>query len=244
MKCSVRLILQKSKVANDDDELDKNAENLKNSIIASCIEQDYLKDLMPIYAHTIACAEQHPEQVNNEIRNALTHLARCAHEHRDIGKARIQIEKAQGHFERAKKDCLKISIAILHDRVRETIAEVEYIEGAINSKYKKKFVNLQKKRQSAFEKETIDDTTGCVADLLNIVNDLDDLEEQILTEYTNLNTGVGKIRKLFYTAIKAHEFKAQMLLILTLSGSFLYTFSNFFAASFIEFTKYINSLTL
>ncbi len=61
------------------------------------------------YAYTITIAQTLPLQVNNEIRNAVSHLAR-AHEAEDGETRDRQAQKALDHLERASRDCLKVAL--------------------------------------------------------------------------------------------------------------------------------------
>lgn len=84
-----------------------------SSRILEVIKEDFHNDFMDVYALTISLTDKHPEQANNEIRNALNHLARALMI--DTPQDALeQITKAQGHIERAKRDCLKISLINRH----------------------------------------------------------------------------------------------------------------------------------
>lgn len=76
----------------------------------------YHEDFTEYYATVIALTEQMPEQINNEIRNAFSHLARV-NAAASLDEAKSEAEKAQAHVERACRDCLKASIIFVHDDI-------------------------------------------------------------------------------------------------------------------------------
>lgn len=76
----------------------------------------YHEDFTEYYATVIALTEQMPEQINNEIRNAFSHLARVQTATSQV-EAEKEAEKAQAHVERACRDCLKASIIAVHDDI-------------------------------------------------------------------------------------------------------------------------------
>jgi hypothetical protein len=68
------------------------------------------------FATVISLTEIIPEQMNNDIRNALSHLLRI-----NIVQTELEIfseaDKAIGHIEIACRDCLKICISEVHDKI-------------------------------------------------------------------------------------------------------------------------------
>lgn|GEM_PF-6668173 len=76
----------------------------------------FSKDFTKFYATVIEITEKLPEQINNEIRNAFSHLAR-ANESDDIEAIKAECDKSRDHIERANRDCLKCSIITLRDRI-------------------------------------------------------------------------------------------------------------------------------
>tara|TARA_R110001592_G_scaffold344464_1_gene635692 strand:+ start:6373 stop:6978 length:606 start_codon:yes stop_codon:yes gene_type:complete len=157
-----------------------------DAAIISCIIKEYYDDLLNWYGLTISLTEKHVEQVNNEIRNALTHLSRASFME-DADSFNGELSKAKGHFERGKKDCLKLCILELHERLRSTIKGIEIREGALKSEYRKRLVNLEKLRKEAFIKESKNDGTGTIEHLEKIIIDLMELEEQLLEAYPTAN---------------------------------------------------------
>lgn len=164
----------------------------KDGLICDCINTKYYDDLLNIYGLTISIVEKHVEQVNNEIRNALTHLSR-ARNAKSKKAFKEEIKRAEGHFERAKKDCLKVCILELHKRLMRSIYLVEFSQGTIKSDIKLRLRTLEKERKDAFIKEGKNDSKGSTDLLEKITYDLLDLEDQITTTYPKAFTALGKI---------------------------------------------------
>src|SRR5579875_3001772 len=85
--------------------------------IGTILECDIHGRLQDFYAGAVALTEKQPDQVNNEVRNAVTHMARayCADTR---AAADQQLNQAVSHIERAMRDCLKLSVIELHDRIQ------------------------------------------------------------------------------------------------------------------------------
>jgi hypothetical protein len=68
------------------------------------------------FAKVISLTEIIPEQMNNDIRNAFSHLLRI-----NIVQTELEIfseaDKAIGHIELACRDCLEICISEVHDKI-------------------------------------------------------------------------------------------------------------------------------
>jgi len=61
------------------------------------------------YAEGVAYSSKHPENINNELRNALTHLARALNA-QEMDEAQFNMDAASRHIERFKRDCLKVAV--------------------------------------------------------------------------------------------------------------------------------------
>lgn len=157
-------------------------DNQRNALVSDCIQKHYYDDLLNVYGLTIALTETHPEQVNNEIRNALTHLARVrlAKKEDDLHE---EIKRSIGHFERGKKDCLKLCIATLHERVTRTVKTIEITKGLVNSKYKLSLKSVEEQRKQAFIKESKNDSTKATSLLEKLTYDLLDIEDELAKDY-------------------------------------------------------------
>ena len=198
-------------------------QNINHSLVAECIESDFINGLQKTYAFAISIVEQHPQQVNNEIRNALTHLGRAIKATDDIVEAREEIAKAKGHFERAKKDCYKLAVIRLHERILENIALIEFTEGVINGTYKKRLQAIIKDREQAFIEETGNNTSGSSLLYHNVAMDLLDLEEQINNNYASPKTNTASIRRYFMTILIGNKKGTIYAVCGVLIASFLFS---------------------
>ena len=89
-------------------------EHLIENDVLNVVRKDFYEDFMEVYAMVVSTTETHPEQVNNKIRGALTHLARAL----DRGDGcSEEVQKAQAHINRAKRDCLKVIIVQKHKAI-------------------------------------------------------------------------------------------------------------------------------
>lgn len=161
--------------------------------VAECILRDYYAETLDIYGLTISLIEKHPEQANNEIRNALTHLARALAS-KEPATSKVEMDKAKGHFERAQKDCLKLCILELHERMMHSIHIIEYSEGTIRSDIKLRLRKLERDRKDAFVKESRNDDSDTMEAFKKITYDLLDLEDQILQAHPNAGSKGSMVR--------------------------------------------------
>lgn len=140
------------------------------NLVCETITNSYMQEFVDICALTVSITESYPEQSNNEIRNALTHLARAL----EIEKSEemlTQVNKAKDHIERGKKDCLKMCIIEMHGRIRSMLATIEFKEGIIPNKFNIRTIDLEKRRKEAAIKETRNDSVGSftyVSDMISI----------------------------------------------------------------------------
>lgn len=94
------------------------------------ILNDFGQDFQDIYSYAVTVLELAPEQANNEIRNGLNHLVRAITAE-NIELANTNLGQAEGHFERARRDCLKLAVIHLHEQAKSDMLSIERIEGAL-----------------------------------------------------------------------------------------------------------------
>jgi hypothetical protein len=92
------------------------------------IEDDYLNDFYEIFEFTLRITNEIPPQANNEIRNALNHLARAVGNPAGSSVPE-ELRKARRHLTLAKRDCLKISILHKETLLAKIIAAIEENRG-------------------------------------------------------------------------------------------------------------------
>lgn len=98
---------------------DRRAAPAKYELIGGVISF-FHQDFSSYYASTIAIVEKLPDQINNEIRNAMSHLAR-ANASDNIATIQLECDRARAHIERANRDCLKCSIITLRKKIHRQV---------------------------------------------------------------------------------------------------------------------------
>jgi hypothetical protein len=79
------------------------------SYIIKFLQTDFIDTLSLYYAEGVAYSSRHPQNINNELRNALTHLARALNAP-SMHEAQDNMDSAGRHIERFKRDCLKVAV--------------------------------------------------------------------------------------------------------------------------------------
>lgn len=134
---------------------------------------------MEVYAMVVSTTETHPEQVNNKIRGALTHLARAL----DRGDGcSEEVQKAQAHIDRTKRDCLKVIIVQKHKAIRGTLWRLEEQDGILPSSVHRRLSSFEEKRKSAFHAEARGDKKAGKL-LYSLVNEILSFEEYLHGAY-------------------------------------------------------------
>ncbi len=118
------------------------------SRIRSLIIDDFHGEFQEIYSHAVTVLELVPEQSNNEVRNAMNHIARSLNAP-DYAVAKENYDKACGHIERAKRDCVKLAIIHLHEQITSDLVNIEIVEGAVPFSLKQRLSSLEEKGYQA-----------------------------------------------------------------------------------------------
>lgn len=150
----------------------------RNTAIQDFLSKDYLLDYSELLSTTVAITNFYPQQAESQLRNAMTHLARSVSEASNLD---AEIEKAKGHLERAKRDCLKLSIIKKKQDVENEIKNLRYAKSTLTQSIKEKriFIALTQKKAS------IQETIGA--------KDVSSLLEVVLTELIELETELIQI---------------------------------------------------
>jgi len=102
-----------------------------DQIALGIIRDDVGVEIAEYYAAAVFFGDnKKPEQPNNEIRNALNHLAR-AYECDSMADAQDDLAAAHRHIKRAKRDSLKLAIIGLFDHLSHLLKSAEYHYGSI-----------------------------------------------------------------------------------------------------------------
>jgi len=169
--------------------------------IARCLDTDIHTELMTYLAQAVSLTETYPEQVNNELRNVTTHFARalCAD---NLADAKADLAKASGHIDRAKRDCLKISIITIHDRVHHICAQIKASSGTLEPAFVVRRTELAKHRDKILRAE-INGATGVANSLLDFLADLEALDADLTREY-HIGSKLVSRTKLFLLRMKSY----------------------------------------
>ncbi len=99
--------------------------------VLAVVREDIGKEIAEYYASAVFFGDhKKPEQPNNEIRNALNHLAR-AYQADTFLVAETDFKAADRHIVRAKRDSLKLAIIGLFSHLSGLIRSAEYYYGSI-----------------------------------------------------------------------------------------------------------------
>jgi hypothetical protein len=102
---------------------------------------------------TISFSEKIPEEINNHIRNAFTHLARvqfCV----DEEKVMVEVNHAINHIERANRDCLKASIICTREVLEDMKLDVYFHYGSLTPAIDAQYKKIQQIREEAYALES------------------------------------------------------------------------------------------
>jgi hypothetical protein len=169
----------------------------KNTVIQDFLSKDYLLDYSEILSTTVSITTYYPQQAESQLRNAITHLARSISDDSDF---EAEIEKAKGHIERAKRDCLKLSIIKKKQDVIGEIKSLRYAKGTLTKSIKEKRISIELQ----LKKASIQETLGAkdVSTLLEVIlTELIELESELIN-IDEIVTKPSTSVKIAYTAIE------------------------------------------
>lgn len=174
-------------------------------------------------ATTISFTETLPEEINNQIRDAFSHLSRArnATSQREITR---QVKLAISHIERANRDCLKASIIFAREELDELIADATFIGGFLTPTVKQSYKSLKEKRRSAYQTETRGDDklNGSLEEILRLTIKISD---DIKKEYT----ASGKPTTRVFRSIKRWSRPIFMLVSLVLGTALGFVLKDYIA---------------
>lgn len=178
----------------------------RNTAIKDFLSKDYLLDYSEILSMTVAITNFYPQQAESQLRNAMTHLARSVSEASNLDD---EIKKAKGHLERAKRDCLKLSIIKKKKDVENEIKSLRYAQGILTKSIKEKRISIALTQKKA----SIQETLGAkdVSILLEVVlTELIDLEFELIN-IDEISKKPSRSVKLAYTTIEWAKKASYML---------------------------------
>jgi hypothetical protein len=135
----------------------------------------YENDFTKYLATTIAYTETLPEEINNQIRDAFTHLTR-AQQASTQAKITSEIDLSISHINRANRDCLKASIITARVELDDLVTDAVFYHGFLTPNLRTALSNLIDKRRKAYQSETLgdDDQVIKLEEILRLTMDLSD----------------------------------------------------------------------
>lgn len=124
-----------------------------NALLSQLLVDEIHGQFLDLYAAAVSLTEKHPEQVNNELRNAMTHLSRAAAMD-DFLPAQAEIAKAVAHIERAKRDAVKVAVIALRDLIADASADIKLLNGTVDPGFIVRRDEVAKKRKQLLKQES------------------------------------------------------------------------------------------
>lgn len=118
----------------------------------------YHQDFTQYLAAAISFSEKLPIEIDNQIRDAFTHLSR-AHFATSIHDTISEVVKAKGHIERANRDCLKTAIILAREELEGIRANILLRHGVLSPVQESTYKQLKSMRKEAYLAETRGDVS-------------------------------------------------------------------------------------
>ena len=180
----------------------------RNAAIRDFLSKDYLLDYSEILSMTVSITGFYPQQAESQLRNAMTHLARSVSE---VSNLDTEIEKAKGHLERAKRDCLKLSIIKKRQDIENEIKSLRYAQGTLTKSIKEKRIKIALTQKEASFRETFGEKD--ISTLLEVVlSGLIDLELELIN-IDEIAKKPSRLVKFAYTTIEWLKMASYMLAV-------------------------------
>jgi hypothetical protein len=154
---------------------------------------DFHQEFQHLYSYAITVLELAPDQANNEIRNALNHIARamCAD---SVESANENLRQSKGHIDRAKRDCIKLANIHLHEQIKSDLLNIEAVEGAVPFSIKQRLSTLEHRGAAARRAEANGDP-DVVDSLADVFADLKGFRDDIHQQYAVPNKIVAQWKR-------------------------------------------------
>jgi hypothetical protein len=162
--------------------LSKDEEREVLSRVRKLILEDFHEDFQEIYSYAVTTLEIAPEQANNEIRNALNHIARALTAD-DMAHAEDNLSQARGHIERAKRDCLKLALIHIHEQLRSDLLSIEIVEGAVPMSKRTRLKSLENSAKQARMAES-DGEANVTNMMADVFADMKTFRDDIHAQFT------------------------------------------------------------
>lgn len=159
--------------------------------VGTFLEAEFAPVLSHYYARAVAYSSKHPQNINNELRNALTHMSRamCAS---DVQEANKEIAAAERHVERFKRDCLKVAVVYAGRNANELIRRAELAGKKLDPALSIATAAIVAKRYQILIEEVLGDA-GAATKWEGLLLDIERVREVVLNAQPILATGRYKI---------------------------------------------------
>ena len=156
------------------------------AFIVTFLEGEFSRVLSHYYAAGVAYSSRHPSNINNELRNALTHMARALTAD-NMEAAKKDMAAAGRHIERFKRDCLKVAVIFAGQNVSQMIRHAEVTYSRFDPNLALEVLALTKRKYLILADEILGDADAA-AKWEDLYLDIEKLRERILSSYRLLDT--------------------------------------------------------
>ena len=156
------------------------------NFIISFIEGEFGRVLTHYYAAGVAYSARHPSNINNELRNALTHMSRALAAD-DYGAAEKELTAASRHIERFKRDCLKVAVIYSGRNASQMLRHAEITYGRVDPNLALEVFSLATRKYQVLASEVLGDDHAA-AKWETLFLDIERLREKALQSYRLLDT--------------------------------------------------------
>ncbi len=153
--------------------------------IGAFLEGEFARVLAQYYARTVAYAAKHPQNINNELRNAVTHMSRALVSD-DVVAANKEMDAAERHVERFKRDCLKVAVVYAGRNASELMKRAELAGGRVSPQLSLSAAAIVMKRyQILFEEVRGDEHSAAKWEA--VLLDIERIREQVIQSHNVLD---------------------------------------------------------
>ncbi len=159
--------------------------------IGDFLEGEFARVLAQYYARTVAYAAKHPQNINNELRNAVTHMSRALVAS-DIATASSEMDAAERHVERFKRDCLKVAVVYAGKNASELMKRAELAGARVDPELTLAAAAVVTKRYQILMDEVLGDPKT-VAKWEALLLDIERIRAKVMGSYNLLDHGKYRV---------------------------------------------------
>lgn len=155
--------------------------------IGEFLEGEFARVLSHYYARTVAYADKHPQNINNELRNAITHMSRALVAD-NVLAADQEMAAAERHVERFKRDCLKVAVVYAGKNAGELIKRAELGFGKVDPNLMVASAAVVTRRYQIMIQEVLGDSHS-VEKWEALLLDVERIRDRVISSYQLLDHG-------------------------------------------------------